>query len=62
MHFGFWQIVVLVCLVLGYISHVQKAKRDPNPPVKNVRLGYMLGGLVGYGFFLFVLIKAGTFH
>jgi hypothetical protein len=62
MHFGFWQIAVIVGLILSYISHVQKAKRDPNPPVKNARLGYAIGGLVGYGVFLFILVKAGTFH
>jgi hypothetical protein len=58
MHFGLWQILVLVSVVLGYINHVQRSRPDP----VHGRRAYAFGGLIGYGTFLFFLVKAGTFH
>lgn len=58
MHFGLWQILVLICVVLGFINHVfVSGKAAPEG-----KAAYAIGGILGYGAFLFFLFRAGTFN
>lgn len=56
MHFGLWQILVLLVILCYFINHVASAGKQES------KIGYVIGGVIGYGVFLFFLYKAGTFN
>lgn len=56
LHFGLWQILVLLVMLSYFINHVFEARHETN------KLGYVIGGILGYGVMLFFMYKAGTFN